>query len=121
MKVFKIVEPVFKVEPLFIVNCTAEEASAHIKKHFHIDQEITDDTAGTMLTYAQIPWRVVWVQRGSEIPVVAHELFHLVTRIMQDKGIRIVSHDESGHCADETAAYLFEFLIREYLKELRRR
>ncbi len=121
LRCFKIVEPVFKIEPLFIVNCTAAEAHDHILKHFHIDQDMAGDISGTMLTFNQVPWRVVWIHRGSDIPVAAHEIFHLVTRIMQDKGIRIVSHDESGHCGDETAAYLLEFLIHEYLKELRRR
>lgn len=106
MKVFKIVEPVFKTEPLFVVNCSEVELRDYLQKHYRIRHSIVFRSVGTMLTFDRSPWRVVWIQRSDKLPEVIHELFHLVTRICQDKGVPIVAHHETGESGDETAAYL---------------
>lgn len=123
MKTFTIVEPVFKTEPLFIGNCTRDEAKQYLSQRFKVGADIPVDCGGTMLTYGCAPWRVVWVQKMSRDPrhlcVVLHEIFHLVTRICADRGIPIVAHHPDGMNGDETAAYLFEFFARAALRKMR--
>mgnify|MGYP001613000367 FL=1 len=123
MRSFSIVDPVFKTEPVFIGNCTAEEATAYLLKRFRVRADIPSGLGGTTLTFACPPWRVVWVRRMSRAPgdfcVFVHEVFHLVTRICQDKGIPVIAHHPDGMNGDETAAYLLEFFIRNILRRIR--
>jgi hypothetical protein len=119
MKVFTVVEPVFKTEPLFVLGCTFADMRAYLKRRFRVTDIGADDGAiGTMLTFTRAPHRVVWTQK-LDAGLALHETFHLVTRICADKGIPIRAHDERGDCADETAAYLFEFFARAVLRRLR--
>jgi hypothetical protein len=117
MKIFKITEPVFKTEPLFIIDCSFKRFSKYLKKHYHCNCGSYVGQTGQMFTFKRTPWRVVWVEKKDE-NVLIHELFHLVTRICQDKGIPIVAQMEHGS-GDETAAYLYEFFARRCLKRIR--
>ena len=123
MKVFTVEDPVFKTEPLFIGNCTNEEAMAYLHRRFKVRADIPHDMGGTMLTFSCSPWRVIWVRRFSgavgDLAVVLHETFHLVTRICADRGIPVVAHHPDGMNGDETAAYLFEFFARAVLRRSR--
>ena len=118
MKVFTIKEDVFKTEPLFVIGCSYVALCDLLHRRFRveIDRRPSDEqTLGTMLTLNGPPWRVVWMKRDS-LTTAVHEIFHLVTRICHDKGIRIVSQDENGSIGDETAAYLLEFFMKAYLE-----
>jgi hypothetical protein len=124
MKTFHVVEPVFKTDPLFILNCTYAEMVSYLKKNHGV--EIKDDgnpCIGTMLTFSKKPWRVVWVREFSKKNPenwgsLAHEIFHLVTRVMEDKGVTLRSHFDTGECGDEAAAYLYEHYFKSAYQQL---
>ena len=123
MKVFTVVEPIFKTEPLFILDCTRPELGDYLRRRFRLQlDEERCEIGGQMLTFQRAPWRVVWAKSGSakNAAIVLHEVFHLVTRICADRGIPIVAHHPSGECGDETAAYLFEYFSRAVLCKLRK-
>ncbi len=124
MTSFRIVEPVFKTEPVFILGCSAEEAELFLRKRYRIRARVPR-CQGTMLTFDRFPWRVVWSKLAPNTPAATaellHEIFHLVTRICGDKGVPIIHHIPSGECGDEAAAYLFEFFAGECLRRCWRR
>lgn len=122
MKVFAVRDKVFKVEPLFVVGCTHYQLRKYLRKKYKL--RIVDEgqkLAGQMLTFWSAPWRVVWVRRKGDLECLAHEIFHLVTRICQDKGIPIVAHHPNGDNGDETAAYMLEHYIVKALKKIKKR
>lgn len=119
-KVFTIDDPIFKTEPLFVVGCSHAEMAAYLKKRFGVPVDSgKGQWAGQMLTFSVAPWRVVWIaDRGNAgLPTALHEIFHLVTRICQDKGVPIVAHHPNWDNGDETAAYLFEYFARAVLRQ----
>lgn len=63
-------------------------------------------------------FRIVWIKELKNIGCLVHELFHLVIRIMADKGIPVVANIQTGECGDETAAYLLEFYLNECLNKI---
>lgn len=127
MKSFVIAEPVFRTETLFVVGCSFDAFKAYLKRRSGRDAGDYVGQCGQMFTFddkcaaeknGPCPvFRCVWSVRR-EFPIVLHEIFHLVTRICQDKGIPIKAYTELG-CEDEPAAYLFEFFAREVLKHMR--
>jgi len=118
LKVFKIECNVFKFDVLIVANCTHEELKTFLKKQYRVSLDDSPDinTIGGMYTVEKNPWRVVWVKDWKDRSCLIHELFHLTTRVCNDRGIQIVSHDEKGNVADEAAAYLMEFLVTQCLK-----
>ena len=119
MKIFKVSCDVFKCEILFISNCSYDELRLHLKAKYRCTIEergAEDGTIGTMLTFEKHPWRVVWTKEWKDKSCLIHELFHLVTRICYDRGIKIVSHNEDGSNGDEAAAYLMEFFTEQTLR-----
>ena len=119
MKVFTVRDPVFKTEPLFVLGCTHAKLNTYLKR-YRVTAG-TDDAGqhvGQMLTFEQPPWRVVWSER-LDAGIVLHEVFHLVTRICQDRGIAIRAVNGDGELGDETAAYLFEFFARAVLRRVK--
>lgn len=121
MKVFTVKDPLLKTEPLFVLGCTHAELNAYLRKRFRVDGG-TDNAGqhlGQMLTFDTAPWRVVW-SATMDLPIVLHEVFHLVTRICQDRGIPIRAHYDTGENGDETAAYLYEYFARAVLRKVRR-
>lgn len=120
MKMFSIRDDVFKTEPLFVVGCSYADMKARLDKRFSLCiTEESEKVAGKMLTFGVEPWRVVWVKRSNDLACLAHEIFHLVTRICHDKGIPIVAHHPNGENGDETAAYLLEFFFSKATKRLK--
>jgi hypothetical protein len=121
MKVFTVKEPVFKVEPLFVLGCTHEALAAYLQRRFRVTLPSDPENAfvlGRMYTFDGPPWRVVWTLHG-RAPETLHETFHLVTRVCADRGITIRAHNEHHGNDDETAAYLFEYFARAVLRRCR--
>lgn len=123
MKVFKITDPIFKTEPLFIGNCSYQQMTNYLRKNFNIHQDgDAPGIMGRMLTFRTAPYRVVYVKKfaksGEYLGAMVHEIFHLVTRVCEDKGIPIYSHISTGECGDEAAAYLLEFYLNNALKKI---
>lgn len=119
MRTWTVPDPVFKTEPLFIVGCSHDELRRYLLKRFQCRVAEYVGLTGQMLTFDCVPYRVVWSMKP-DAGVMLHEVFHLVTRICQDRGITIKAHDANGDNGDETAAYLFEFFARAALRRLRR-
>lgn len=115
MKVFKVECNVYKFDVLIVANCTEGELNKFLKRRYRVElnNKTNENSIGTMLTLDQDPWRVVWVKDWKDKACLVHELFHLVTRVCYDRGIRIVSHDGEGNVSDEPAAYLMEFLYTQ--------
>ncbi len=120
MKKFIVSDPLFKTEVLFVMNCTHGEMCGYIWKQYRAKVEPSDDCIGMMLTFIKAPWRVVWVESARRKDVLVHELFHLVTRVCQDKQVPVVAHHEDGANGDETAAYLIELYYRECTKAMKK-
>lgn len=123
LRAFSIDDPVFKVEPVFITDCSFEEMRQFVQKEWpriRIDAA-PECYAGTMFTFECPPWRIVWVRKSRRIGVWVHEITHLVLRICQDKGIPVVRQHPSGEHGDETAAYMMEYYIEGILKKRRLR
>ena len=120
MRVFKIREAVYDVEPLFVLGCDADALVAYVKRHFKVDIERPEDgVIGTSITLRVAPWRIVWSKRN-DLATVLHEVFHLTTRICHDRYIQIRAKNERGDVDDEAAACLFTFFARGVLKHMRK-
>ena len=122
MTTFQIDDPIFKTTPLFVMACSFDAFARYMRTHFKIhDVGLNVQQAGQMFTFGG-SLRVVWVQHRPDtarrLGVLLHEIFHLVTRICQDKGIPIKAQIEEGP-GDETAAYLFDFFAREAFRRSR--
>ena len=116
--VFTIQEPVFKTATLFVLGCTHEQLNTYLQRRFKLRAGDDLGQVGQMLTFVDhAPWRLVW-SCDTDLSTLLHECFHLVTRICMDKGIPIRAHDDRGECADEAAAYLFEFFATALLRKL---
>ena len=116
---FQIDDPIFKTKPLFVMNCTHPQLDRYLKKHFHMSAGLDCNQHGQMFTFERAPdptLRIVWVQHTPTTPerlgTLLHEIFHLTTRICQDKGVPIKAQIDEGN-GDETAAYLFDYFARE--------
>lgn len=120
MKTFVVSEPIYKTETLFVVGCSFEAFKARLKQRYRLDAGDYIGQIGQMFTFTsqKPPCRVVWADKV-DAPVVLHEVFHLVTRICDDRGILIKAHIEHGESGDEAAAFLFEFFARIVLKKLK--
>lgn len=120
MKTFDIEDKLFKTSALFIVGCSHETLDIYLNQ-YRFGSGLNCGQCGQMFTFDRYPWRVVWVKnrpRDAEtFAVLLHEIFHLVTRICQDKGISIKAQVDEG-LGDEAAAYLYEFFARESILEL---
>ena len=115
MKVFSVSEPVFRTATLFVLGCPFPKFAALMKRRYHAEVGEFVGQCGQMFTYTEDePWRCIWTDR-LDLAVVLHEVFHLVTRICDDKCVPIKSHIENGECGDEAAAYLFECYVRAIL------
>jgi hypothetical protein len=118
MKVFTVSEPIFKTETLFVLDCSFQAFESHLKRRYRMDVGEYIGQCGQMFTFTgKAPWRCVWAS-SRQAPIVLHEVFHLVTRICEDKGVMIKAHVEHGESGDETAAYLFEYFVRSLWKRL---
>lgn len=117
MKVFTVHDPVFKTAVLFVIGCEFQQFHGYMRKRWRYDAGDDAGQIGQMFTLSKTPWRVVWCKRP-KAAVIVHEIFHLVTRICQDRGVRIIAHDEAGHSSDETGAFLMEFFVSTAFRKL---
>jgi hypothetical protein len=118
MRVFEVEAHVWKCAALFVMDCSHADLNAYLRK-WHVTAGDDVGQAGQMFTFHQKPWRVVWVEKRPQdfvrLGVLLHEIFHLVTRICQDKGVPIKAQIEDGN-GDEAAAYLYDYFAREAIR-----
>lgn len=124
MKTFKITDPIFRTEPLFVTDCTVNELSKYLWRRFKIKWDASEwkTVSGTQLTFDKPRLRVVYFEKMNKSPdnlgTLVHELFHLTVRICRDKGIPIIANIQTGECGDESAAYIQDFFFREVYKRI---
>lgn len=122
MRVFSVAEDVFKTEPMFILGCSHSAMATYLERRFKVTIDPSEGQAGQMFTFGCAPWRVVWVEdlprTLPQLALLFHEVFHLVTRICQDKGVPIKAQTAEGF-GDEPAAYLYEFFALRVMSKLR--
>ena len=124
-KKFKVEDKVFKTEVLFLCGYSHIEMANEMKnlgvKDFDVD--FFKHADGSQMFFREdsgvnSPFRVVWLRYFTKSPycigTASHEIFHLVVRICDDKGIPI---DRSNN-SDETGAYLQDFYMRHFIGKL---
>lgn len=114
MKIIHIEEEVFGTNVLILGDCSVEEANKHlvkIKNKYLIEED--ENMAGRLVKQNDNVYRILFLRDLSEenFPKLVHEIFHLVVRICDDKGVPIIPNIQTGQVGDETAAYLMEFYI----------
>lgn len=118
MKVFTIDEAVFKTATLFVLDCPFEILRKYLDSKYKTDVGEYVGQTGQLFTFKAPPYRIVWTEKRDSA-VILHEVFHLVTRICDDRGVPIKAHLDSGESGDETAAFLFEWYVIQLRKHLR--
>lgn len=124
--VIKIRDKIFKASVVLIANCTPAECNAELKKlnnkYFVRDED--KNVAGRLVQGNHGMYRIIYMPKlnlGQECRgVLVHELFHLVVRICEDKGVPIVPNIQTGHCGDETGAYMLEYYYNEIIDLLKK-
>lgn len=122
MKKILIEESVFKTEVLFIYNCSPKEVNDYLKKTGKaIDIRDYLNFIGTLYKTPQEVYRIVYVEKYKKnadwLSVLAHEILHLVIEICNDKGVPIYTNLDNAERLDETACYLMEFYMSEFIKK----
>lgn len=123
-KKFKVIENVFKTEVLFLCGYSHEEMYKEISKlgTVNTNVEYWQDADGSQINLYNekdnTKVRVVWLRYFNKKPycigTAVHEIFHLVVRILDDKGIPLTPNEN----ADETGAYLQDYYTRHFIAHL---
>lgn len=129
MNKIQIIDKVFKTEPQVISNCSADEFSSYVSKIVK-DFSLGDNFRGVGVVICRenkegTMNRFIWIHKlkrdPESIATLSHELFHLVLRVMDDKGVPVSSTlkvDNTIWNGDEAASYLYEFYMHECLKKI---
>lgn len=123
---FEVEDLVFNSDVWFFANYSGEELKVKLKKLLNNvnDVDIGNDIenySGNHIVIAndkdQSIQRIVWVKEFlwniEDIGIVAHEVLHLVLRILKDRLVPIGGED------NETISYLYEYYFTRILKRLR--
>ena len=123
MKLIKILNDIFKLEILVIANCSTKEANEYFKKiknKYFIEDD--KNTVGQLVKAFHGQYRIIYLEKLNKSQrsraELVHELFHLVIRICEDKGVPNVPNIHTGHCGDETGAYLIEFYYNKIMEKV---
>ncbi len=122
-KKFIVQEPVFKTQTLFLCGYSHVEMIKVLKSIGSItelDEEYFSNAGGSQINVETKNnfFRTIWLREFKKTPecigTAAHEIFHLVVRICDDKGIPLTREEN----ADETGAYLEDFYMRHFIGKL---
>lgn len=119
-KTFKVKCLTYKTEVLFVLGCSHPDLVRYLRRYKLLIATCHDPISGTVLTFRKPACRVVWVEDHRRLEVLIHEIFHLVTGILHDRGIPIIAYHPDNSNGDESAAYLLEFFVTECLRKLKR-
>lgn len=121
---FVLKDPIFKTSTLFLCGYTHTEMAKRLEKEGvkDLDVDYFKEADGSQMRFteetADSSFRVVWLRTFEKTPqsiaTASHEIFHLVVRICDHKGIPITSE----YNADETPAYLHDFYMRYFIGKL---
>lgn len=114
-KVIQIPIDVYKTFALVFVGCDKQEVMKRLAREFEeeehkplLDEYYNGDLEGACLRNGKIG--VVLLKDWDNIPVMAHELFHMTNDLLSARG---VCNTENN---DEASAYLLEYLMGGVLK-----
>lgn len=115
-------EPIYKTTVIFLAGCDYKKMCEVVRKtgNYIDDEDYFKYSDGANLNFnkSDNPIRLVWVESLKKDPcnlgVVVHEIFHLVVRILDTKGIIIEEYNNH----DEAGAYLIDYYFREFYKFL---
>ena len=120
-KAFQVDCDLLKASVLVVVNCDYKEFEKILKKRNIIGKEANlDDLAtadGSQPTFqddggvTRTLWLKNWKGKPEDYGRLAHEVTHLVVRIMNWKGIPFDGHQNN----DETFAYTVDYFVRHIL------
>lgn len=124
IKPFHIFEKVYGVNLLVLIGVPKCKVQQYIEKRFKVKWDYNEPSgAGAVYDFDEYPFHVLWVKdklrKEDFLPKLSHEVFHHVLNVCQTKQVPTVSK-ENGIIADEAAAYLMEFYMREILKNMSR-
>lgn len=128
MNKIQIIDKVFKTQPQIISNCSADVFNKYVKGIVPDFKPNDYSGVGTVVCRTNkdgVLNRFVWVmslkRNAEDIATLSHELFHLVIRVMADKGVPVSERamiDETAWNGDEAASYLYEFYMLECMKKV---
>lgn len=122
MRTFFVEIPVFKSHVYVVTGCSWEQYASHMKRKWNIDDDFSylEKSDATAQTFDGEPYRSIWLQSFKGKPydygVLAHEATHCAIRICENKGIPV----DSWKTADETCAYLVDYIVSEIIKKHRK-
>ncbi len=105
---------IYKTEVWLVAGYSSEEMIDWFKKKFpneEFSKPWNEDTGGSW-TRGDGKSPIIWIKKYNDFYTLVHESVHLVTYIMDRKGIPISREN------DETMAYLLEFYTREFWREI---
>lgn len=121
---FTIKDPIFKTTTLFLCGYSHIEMGKRLEKEGvkDLDVDYFKEADGSQMRFteedANSSFRVVWLRYFEKTPqciaTASHEIFHLVVRICDHKGVPITPE----YNADETGAYLHDFYMRYFVGKL---
>lgn len=128
MKIIKIREDVFETEITIFYNCSYQEFSKKVKQQFNVVLNESDETitiSGQCFNYfnnkSGKSLRFIFLEKLNKSPkfigILTHELFHMVVRVLDDKGVPIVRNVENKS-GDETGSYLLESYLVKVLNKI---
>lgn len=127
MNLIKIENKLFKANVYFISNCTPDECRSFLKKKnnkYSLEPSFGSNMAGTIIRANNGLYRIIYMPKfnlGQESRgTLIHELFHLVVRLSEDKGLPIVSNIQTGQVGDETSAYMIEYYYNEIVEQFKK-
>jgi hypothetical protein len=110
MKIKLVDNDVFDVETTFILDCTMDEFNNYLETVGC--EKMSGECAGAVVEKPNDLDYVVYIKDSLSMSTIAHELFHLVVRICEKRGIPIIAELSNGSAGDETGAYLIDYYMR---------
>lgn len=122
-KTFNVFCEVYGVNLLVVLELEPEKVRPYLEKKYGVEWEYGDEvlSGGAVMDFRTWPFHVLWLRKLPKedfIPKLAHEVFHHVLRVCEQKQVQTIPHI-NGELVDEAAAYLMEFYMREILKKIK--
>jgi hypothetical protein len=127
IKSFHVYNETYKANLFVVLGGSVHGVKRLLAKKFDITDKLEEDedvpSGGFLLTLEVWPYAVLWISERvgpqETVAKIAHEVFHHVLRVCQQRNIPTYPSIDN-FTLDEPAAYLMEFYMREILnKKLR--
>jgi hypothetical protein len=100
----------WRMELILLHGAGHAQLAAYVREHHAIVDYVPEATAvGHAFVYDGRP-AIVWVQSIRDVPVLVHELMHVVFAVLANRGLKPVDD------AEEAYTYTLECLLRQVLE-----